>query len=270
MYKCKYCNKKFEKYFQVGSHTRTCKSRPDYKQIIEKISLAVSATKQQKKLEKYGKLIKKIVTCTKCKKEFEVDECEFVTKEKYFCSRKCANSRELTSEIKNKISKKLKGRTYPERHISQITKRICPYCNKDFFRYKKKQTTCGNKICKSKHLSLILKGKTGGYRVRSGHWKNGSYYKNFWMDSSWELEFAKHLDSLNLNWIKNTKTSFKYIGLDSKEHRYYPDFYLKDRNCFIEIKGYWDKKSIHKMNEIKKLNLKLIIIDKKDELTKFV
>ena len=62
-----------------------------------------------------------------------------------------------------------------------------------------------------------------------------SIYKGFHMDSSWELIFAQYLDKNNIKWIKNSK-GFSYIW-ENRERTYYPDFYLKDYDLYIEIKG---------------------------------
>ena len=70
-----------------------------------------------------------IVTCKKCGKQFEVleEEKTFPKKEKYFCSRSCANSRCLTDEIKQKIGISVKNyhkKNNQNKH-KQIKKYIC-------------------------------------------------------------------------------------------------------------------------------------------------
>ena len=52
--------------------------------------------------KKYGELKKFGVICVKCEKEFEVTEREKLhpQKEKYYCSRSCANSHIRTEESK--------------------------------------------------------------------------------------------------------------------------------------------------------------------------
>lgn len=68
----------------------------------------ISQKSQQHCDKKWGIKIKKKVFCFRCNKEFEVFEREKDRKEKYFCSRSCANTRIMTNEIKKKISEKNK------------------------------------------------------------------------------------------------------------------------------------------------------------------
>jgi hypothetical protein len=57
------------------------------------------------------------------------------------------------------------------------------------------------------------------------------------VDGTWELRTAKYLDKLNVEWSRN-KTRFPYTRPDGKESTYQPDFYVKNWNAFLEIKGY--------------------------------
>ena len=56
------------------------------------------------------------------------------------------------------------------------------------------------------------------------------------LQGTWELKFAKFLDSKNVNWERN-KIGYKY-SYNSKDYSYFPDFVLVDVNIFIEVKGY--------------------------------
>ena len=57
------------------------------------------------------------------------------------------------------------------------------------------------------------------------------------IDGKWELEVAKYLDKLKVNWKRNTKR-FPYINLKGKVSTYCPDFYIHNWNCYLEVKGY--------------------------------
>ena len=48
---------------------------------------------------------------------------------------------------------------------------------------------------------------------------------------------AKYLDSINVIWARPTER-FTYINLIGKESTYKPDFYVKDWDSYIEVKGY--------------------------------
>lgn len=56
------------------------------------------------------------------------------------------------------------------------------------------------------------------------------------LDGTWELKYARYLDSIGKNWIRNT-LRFNYFDENSKTRTYCPDFYLPDLDLFIEIKG---------------------------------
>jgi len=110
-YTCKHCNNSFDGLTpqQFGGHVATCKKNPNSKNIKIK-------TKQVRK----SKISKFTVNCHICKKEFDINEYNTnkPKKEKYFCSRSCANTRKHTIETKNKISKTL----------TREKIKICKYC----------------------------------------------------------------------------------------------------------------------------------------------
>ena len=90
MWECKHCKKNFDfnNTSEKANHSRWCDSNPDKK--TEKVLTAL----KKRHDEKYGKILKFTVLCNCCEKNFDVEEREnlFPSKEKYFCSRKCANS----------------------------------------------------------------------------------------------------------------------------------------------------------------------------------
>lgn len=74
----------------------------------------------------------------------------------------------------------------------------------------------------------------------SGRGKRGTY-KGIYCQSSWELAYVLFCFDNKINFVRNNK-HFEYI-FDGKTHNYFPDFYLPDTDTYIEIKGYYDKKS---------------------------
>lgn len=87
--------------------------------------------KHQNKIKcdkKYGAFKKFKVLCNNCGVEFEAEEREklFPKKDKYYCSRSCANSRNWNEEDKEIKSKSLKGKKYVKRQIS-----FCKKCGKE-------------------------------------------------------------------------------------------------------------------------------------------
>lgn len=85
--------------------------------------------------------------------------------------------------------------------------------------------------------------KSGGLREGSGRgiktWYNSKIAGNVYLRSTYELKYAKWLDKNNIKWKLNSK-SFDY-EYDNIKRKYYPDFYLIDQKCYIEIKGFKTK-----------------------------
>lgn len=89
-------------------------------------------------------------------------------------------------------------------------------------------------------------------KVADGIWHNSFSksrtieYKGINFLGSWEVNFAKYLDSKNINW-ERCKEQFDYCFGD-ENHKYIPDFYLPDFDLYIEIKGCPTEKDFAKWN----------------------
>lgn len=81
--------------------------------------------------------------------------------------------------------------------------------------------------------------------------------------SSWELKYAKYLDSHNILWYYEIET-FEL----SNEMTYTPDFFLIKENKFIEIKGFMRHKDQEKINKFLEQYLWDLEILRKDDLIK--
>lgn len=103
-------------------------------------------------------------------------------------------------------------------------------------------------LCAKQGTNLCGKGKRG-------------YYKGYYCQSSWELAYVIYcLDHSIL--LERNKKGFKYI-LDNVERTYYPDFYLSNSDTYVEIKGYYDRKTKEKEKQFPK-DKKLIVIKEKE------
>lgn len=91
MRKCKHCLQSIDgTVSQYANHVRWCDQNPKVQQYKEdNITRGKSLGNQR-----FGNIIEFKVCCANCEKEFVVKEREFLfpTKEKYFCSRNCANA----------------------------------------------------------------------------------------------------------------------------------------------------------------------------------
>lgn len=84
------------------------------------------------------------------------------------------------------------------------------------------------------------------------HFKAGKY-NNIYFRSSYEMAYAKYLDSKNIKW------KYEEITFNLGYTTYIPDFYLPKINEYIEIKGFWFGDSKNKFKLFKKLYPKIQI-----------
>jgi len=82
-------------------------------------------------------------------------------------------------------------------------------------------------------------------------------YKNTWFRSTWEVIYAKELDSKSIKWQYESKT------FDLGHTSYTPDFYLSVTNEYIEVKGYISDIFKYKFELFKQLypDIKIKILD---------
>jgi hypothetical protein len=65
--------------------------------------------------------------------------------------------------------------------------------------------------------------------------KNPILYKGIILDSTWEFELAKRLDSINVVWIRPEPIRWK--DKQGIEHNYFPDFFLPKYNIYLDPKN---------------------------------
>lgn len=145
---CPYCNEVFENVEGrvFSNHVRWCKQNPVNYRSEEKISNIKKSMKRMYE-SKNGKIKEFEVICEKCKTKFIVYEPEFKfpLKEKYYCSRSCANCREHDSITKNKIRNSINS--YNDHNglsANEITF-VCPECKKPFKSKRKDRKYCSKK-----------------------------------------------------------------------------------------------------------------------------
>lgn len=118
------------------------------------------------------------------------------------------------------------------------------------------------KLEHSKQVSKTIKEK-----VLRGEWHNSISrkkqieYKGIRFDSSWEVAYAKYLDSQNTKWTRCIE-SFPY-NYENKDRRYFPDFYLIELNEYVEIKGLQRARDVAKWDQFPK-DKKLVVLKEKE------
>ncbi len=164
-----------------------------------------------------------------------------------FCCRSCANSHNQTTEqnqkrrVKVKINSEKRSELNKERYLENP--KHCPVCGK-VLPYEKRFrkvccNNCHNELLREQKLALCATQGTNlcGKGLRG-------YYKGYYCQSSWELAYVIYNLDHNVVFERNKK-GFKYV-LDGVERSYFPDFYLPDSDTYVEIKGYYDRKTKEK------------------------
>lgn len=187
-----------------------------------------------------------------------------------FCSSKCskgfstkAKRKEINENVKNTLIRKINGGdTFGYIRHKTLIEKMCPTC-KNTFQPKKSTTIYCCVKCKTENKELkerqrlTCQKNCGGYREGSGRgkksWYNSIIAGPVYLQSSWEVAYAKYLDINKINWKRNTQ---RFYYSDGIKFRYYiPDFYLIDEDTFIEIKGYKIELDTLKWKSVKNLKV---------------
>lgn len=119
----------------------------------------------------------------------------------------------------------------------------CIDCGKQLNYYTNKRC----RYCYRKNLSLMRRGRGNPmFGIPTPKIKR-VYYKNMYMRSTWEANFAKWLDLSGIKWEYESKT------FDLGDTTYTPDFYLPEFGIWIEIKGWWREASKKKFIVFRRL-----------------
>ena len=167
--------------------------------------------------------------CLECGKDFKIRECHTGRNRGKYCSKKC-------------FAKGQKGRIPYNKGIIETKK--CLQCSKSFNirpceRYRK---FCSRKCAK---------------RPLKPHWGK---YKGINMRSGYEIGYAKYLDKNNTKWEYEPKT------FDLGYTTYTPDFYLPEKQVYVEIKGWMRLSAFKKIKKFVSQNpdIKFLLLMEKD------
>ncbi len=163
----------------------------------------------------------------------------------------------INGHCKNNLNKHHSEKT--KRKISQKNKGKIPW-NKNKINPYSKETINKMKI-NNLGINNNMYGRPPSSNSVRGH---GSYYNSplqetIWLRSSYEIAYAKYLDSENILWLYEIET------FDLDDSTYTPDFFLIKEEKFIEIKGYMSEKAQLKINKfLKQYPWDLEILRKED------
>ena len=209
------------------------------------------------------------LTCSICDATFEK---EYKKRNAKTCGKKCSNI--------------LRQETRRKQH--EPVDKQCDRCGETFQdTSKKKQVSTCNPCISAKMVESRLANNDGKYhseefftsqrerQIAQGGWQNcntpehrksNSEYKTKWIQehpewsgkrgnggyredlgqyfrSEWEAAYARYLNDNNIDW------SYEIYGfILSNEKKYLPDFYLPQTDEWVEVKGWWDNKSLEKCN----------------------
>lgn len=77
-------------------------------------------------------------------------------------------------------------------------------------------------------------------------------YKGYKLNGNWELIVAKWLDDTGIIWTNKIDIPFSYQWQE-KVHFYFPDFYLPEKDLYIEVKGYERDRDVAKWQVVPNL-----------------
>lgn len=228
---------------------------------------------------------KQNVSCKCCNKNFIGN----LREKRKFCSSSCAA---IFNNNKNKITlkkrwqglteqqkqKQLSGlnkililrKQNPELYRSKTTfKRVCKiyYKNckicKNIFIVALDKKNYERKTCSNMCKTIA----SNGIRTYQNGSRKPSWYfckeqqKDVLLESSWEVEIAKLLDSNNIKWIRPRPLEW-FDGC--KKRFYYPDFYLPEQNMYLDPKNpFCMERDKNKLKFFKKAKLPLVVGDLK-------
>lgn len=247
------CGKKFSSSQSFNGHKSGCKIHhlakygnldvlaTRYKVVAEKCSITNKSNADRIKQNKLDIWLSEKHICERCGK---------VMTEKFgsgrFCSRACANSREHSDEVKDKIKVSMINSEAVKVSAREASLRAAVMRREaqaklllEYSSNPKQCKICGNEIPFERRNCLTCSvacqhQASGGLRKHSGTGKSG-WYQGIYCASTYELAFVIYCLDHNID-IRQCKDVYAYV-YKGKQHKYHPDFIVN--NTIIEIKGYW-------------------------------
>lgn len=117
-------------------------------------------------------------------------------------------------------------------------------------------------LTKKKLSEIARKNELGGHTSKNRKWytcKDGSIVN---LHSDYEIQVAKSLDENNISWIR--PSYILWTDDNNVSHRYYPDFYLKDYDVYLDPKNdYLISKDRNKIEKVcLQNNIKVYVLNK--------
>jgi len=192
--------------------------------------------------------------CKKCKREFK-SKASLTTHNGWHTKIFTGNTK-FSEEHKKNLSKSHKGQIPWNKGVNM----------KEDIKKKIAETRTGQKWTdeqRKKHSIAMIKAVKNNPESYSANNICGRTkiieYNGFNLNGKWELEVAKWLDKKGIKWTNKLKKGIEYYW-NGALHLYFLDFYLPERNLYIEVKGYERERDHCKWNSLDNL----LVIKKKE------
>lgn len=285
-YRCE-CGKEFDNPQKFNGHKQGCRVHIELKYGSYETYLTIKNRSQSKSAETCRKIYalrRKEREEKWISEEHRCERCGKVMTVKYgsgrFCSSFCSHSRQLSEEQKSITRDKLLSNKNIELFTSETSIK---------FQDKRRETLEKKKeilLCKyeASPKTCEICGKILPYDMRNRKtcskdcWillnceinKNRRYYNSkrgvfdgVFFDSTYELAFYIYCKYNGINCIKNKEISFTYF-YNGKYHEYFPDFFLPDKDIFVETKGRITELDRVKMEAALSDNKQIVMLTKED------
>lgn len=182
--------------------------------------------------------------------------------------------RKTPEEIANKRSKIMKewhkthehpkgmlGKTHSLKYRKKLSKRVVQYW----------ENISDDQLKIRTIRSRETRIKNGTLKPKYAGYSRGKAFKrkdlNQYFRSTWEANIARFFNYIGVEWEYEPKR-FIFDKEDTRPISYLPDFYLPEEDRYVEVKGWFDKKSKIRMARFDKYfkeeSLKLYLIDEKE------
>ena len=238
---CPHCHTEFKQISSrvFANHVRWCKENPKHDDCCgKKFKEKLSATLKENGMVKHGQLKIFEVECTTCHTQFQVQEFEkdFPSKERYFCSRSCANSYSGKQANRRNISlgRKRFDKEHPgywaKNHSSVIKKvpikevRRCKWCDNEFETTNKSNAQCCSPSCASKYREFQDYEKKLNAATSDAE-KIKIQFRKYRLDASFNFSLKDFPDEFDFSLIETygwykAKNRGNNLGGVSRDHMY--------------------------------------------------
>lgn len=111
-------------------------------------------------------------------------------------------------------------------------------------------------VIRSKYLEEV---GGGGFTTIQWYTVSNIYGEEFVVRGSWELAVAEWLNDNKIGWVRKTYLTYEKDGI---KKTYCPDFYIKEYDIYLEVKGYFSQTDKYKLSKVvldNNISLKLVL-----------